>query len=128
MLNMAILAKNNAMTDSTQQTAKRIGSLIAQRRKARGLTQAQVAESMGISNDALSRMERGGIMPSIPRLIQLSQILNCQTADFLTHSSPTLSDQSKRLETLLSKLDESEREEFLQMVENLLQWHLSRPN
>ena len=125
---MAILAKNNAMTDSTQQTAKRIGSLIAQRRKARGLTQAQVAESMGISNDALSRMERGGIMPSIPRLIQLSQILNCQTADFLTHSSPTLSDQGKRLETLLSKLDESEREEFLQMVENLLQWHLSRPN
>ncbi len=118
------LAIDGSMSSSTHELNKRIGRRIAEKRKARGLTQAYLAEAMGISNDAISRMERGGIMPSIPRLIQLSELLECETAEFLTHASPTTSDQTQRLATLLSKLPEHERESFLFMVDAMIAWHI----
>ncbi len=46
-----------------KEIAKKIGRTIAEYRQATGLTQAQVAEILDISNDAVSRMERGDIMP-----------------------------------------------------------------
>lgn len=70
-------------------------------------------------------MERGGIMPSIPRLIQLAEILDCKTTDFLIGSSPRLIDQLERMHDILSRLDELEREKFLDMVESMVDWHLN---
>lgn len=114
------------MNDNNQKIAKRIGNMIAKHRKQKQLTQAQLAEKLDISTDAMSRMERGGIMPTVPRLIQLAEILECETADFLTNSSPLFSDQLKRMNDILAKLEESEREGFLDMVENMVAWHLGQ--
>ncbi len=114
-----------AMSDDNQKIAERIGQMIAKYRKQKQLTQAGLAEKMNISNDAMSRMERGGIMPSIPRLIQLAEILDCKTTDFLIGSSPRLIDQLERMHDILSRLDELEREKFLDMVESMVDWHLN---
>lgn len=114
------------MNDNNQKIAKRIGKMIAKHRKQKQLTQAQLAEKLDISTDAMSRMERGGIMPTVPRLIQVAQILECETADFLTHSSPLFNDQLRRMNDILTKLEESEREGFLDMVENMVVWHLGQ--
>ena len=46
------------MLDKNEQLLQTIGQAIAKYRQASGLTQAQLAEMLGISNDAVSRMER----------------------------------------------------------------------
>ena len=112
------------MKTDTRTLNKRIGARIADRRKATGLTQAQVAEAMGLSNDAISRMERGNIMPTVQRLVQLSELFDCETADFLTQSSPTLPDQIRRVADLLASLPEAERESFLGLMETMMAWHI----
>ncbi len=69
-------------------------------------------------------MERGTIMPSVVRLVQLSEVLDCETADFLTYSSSTLPDYSKCLHNLLAQLPEHEREAFLLIVDTMIAWHI----
>lgn len=108
---------------STSKTlATKIGTMIAKKRKASHLTQAELAERLEISVDAMSKMERGLIMPSVSRLNTLAEILNCETSEFLVESSPVLSDQTKRLAKLLSQLSEAERERFIQIAEQMVKW------
>ena len=45
---------------------KQFGEQVAALRKARGLTQAQLAEKLNISNKAVSRWETGEGYPEIP--------------------------------------------------------------
>lgn len=109
----------------TQPLAQKIGKLIAQKRKQQALTQACLAEQLGITVDAMSKMERGVIKPSVERLEELAVILQCQTADFLTQTSTSVSDQDQRIQKLLQKLSPKEREGVVQMVELVVAWHLN---
>lgn len=102
--------------------AAKIGTMIAKKRKACTLTQAELAERLDISVDAMSKMERGLILPSITRLNTLAEILNCETTTFLTDSSPIISDQLRRIESLLTQLNEHEREELIKIIEQMVAW------
>ncbi len=53
---------------------EQLGSRIAARRRARGLTQGQVAERMGVSPQAVSKWERGR---SCPDLIFIDELCAC---------------------------------------------------
>ena len=55
--------------------AQRVGAAIAARRKQRGYTQSQLAERLSISQEALSRMEKGIISPKFSRLEDLADAL-----------------------------------------------------
>lgn len=112
-------------TNNPQTLAIKIGMMIAKKRKAKHLTQAILAEKLDISVDAISKMERGQILPSVARLNELATILDCETAEFLTQSSPVLSDQVRRLTELLAPLDESQREELIQIIEQIIAWQLT---
>ena len=59
------------VSEKRQQLIYTIGQSIAKYRQAAGLTQAQLAEILGIGNDAVSRMERGTTTPTITRLLEL---------------------------------------------------------
>ena len=52
-----------------------IGRPIAKHRLESGPTQEQVAELLEIGDEAVSRMERGLVMPTVARLVQLAEIL-----------------------------------------------------
>lgn len=86
-----------------------IGQSIAKRRQQAGLTQEQVAERLGIGYVAVSRMERGLVMPTVARLYQLAEILGCSSADLLDENSPLADDQARRLYLLFARLSESDR-------------------
>lgn len=101
-----------------------IGKALAKHRKVAGLTQSQVAERLDISIDAVSRMERGGILPSVTRLMQFSEIFNCTTADLITQTSPNKNDQIQRIDELLSSVDKDEREQLMMIVESLVKWRV----
>lgn len=101
---------------------KLIGSAIAKYRIAAGMTQAQVAEKLNISNEAVSRMERGTIMPTVARLIQLAEIFQCSAAHLLIDSSHALNDQSQKLNELLAQLNENERIKLMEIIEMMIAW------
>ena len=111
--------------DSTQRDlGAAIGRAVAKYRVSAGLTQAQVAEMLDVSIDAVSRMERGGIMPTVARLIRLAEIFGCEAADMLTEASPLANDQARYLADLLGKLNEESRAELVAVIERMAAWYL----
>ena len=96
---------------------KRIGKAIAKYRQQSGLTQEQVAEFLQIGNEAVSRMERGLIMPNVIRLLELAEIFQCTAADLLAESSPRLFDKTHHIHTVLSELAENDRQLMLHFLE-----------
>ncbi|OOF47321.1 helix-turn-helix domain-containing protein [Rodentibacter trehalosifermentans] len=88
---------------------KRIGKTIAKYRQQSGFTQEQVAEILEIGNEAVSRMERGIIIPNAVRLIELAEIFGCTAADLIGESSPRASDQLHHIHRVMIDLTESDR-------------------
>ena len=77
------------MNINHEEINRRIGRAIAQYRQRSGLTQEQVAEKLQIGNEAVSRMERGLIMPNVVRLLELAEIFDCTAAELLAeHPRP----------------------------------------
>lgn len=116
------------MIDKNQQVINTIGRAIAKYRQAVGLTQAQLAEILGIGNDAVSRMERGTTVPTVQRLLELSEIFQCEIADLITESSYRSIDQARMIEKQLDRLNENERAEFLHLIEQMIEWKLNSKN
>lgn len=113
------------MTSSVQKqrlTNQSIGATIAKQRKACGMTQAQLAERLELSIDAISRLERGNIALSVARLVELAEIFNCEIIDFLDEASSRPRDQARKLEVMLAQLDESKRQGLLQLIEHIIEW------
>jgi transcriptional regulator with XRE-family HTH domain len=101
------------------QLAGMIGRAIAKHRVASGFTQEQVAEALGIGNEAVSRMERGIVMPTVARLVELAEIFGCDAADLLTEASSRASDQAKHIGQLLAKLSANDRAMVIEILERL---------
>lgn len=99
--------------------AQVVGRAIARNRIAAGLTQEQVAEQLGIGNEAVSRIERGLVMPNVARLMELADTFDCDIADLLTEVSSRSSDQAKHLARLLSGVGAKDREMIVEIVERL---------
>lgn len=99
--------------------ARAIGSAISKRRKSAGLTQEHVAERLNIGSEAVSRMERGTVIPTVARLVELADIYGCPVADLLVESSNRSDDQSRIIGGMLKKLSDSDRALVLEIVEKL---------
>ncbi len=61
----------------------KIGLFLAAVRKRNGLTQADLAERLGVSNKTVSRWETGQTMPDYSQVLNLCQLLNISVYDFL---------------------------------------------
>lgn len=62
---------------------KKIGKIIAKRRKEKGLTQNDLADILSVSNKTISKWETGGGLPDISLLIDLSKALDISIDDLL---------------------------------------------
>lgn len=103
----------------TGQLAERIGQVIAVRRAACGLTQEDVAERLGVGLAAVSRLERGLIMPTVGRLVELAEILQCNATDLMSEVSTGTNDQAQRLAQVLSKLKDHDRAVLVDAMERI---------
>lgn len=106
---------------NTKHLAGLVGAAIARQRTACDLTQDEVAERLGIGAEAVSRIERGLVMPNIERLMQLAEIFGCEAADLLTESSPRAEDQAARISRMLAQLGPADRQMVLELIERLSQ-------
>ena len=61
----------------------KIGTYIASKRKALGLTQKQVAEKLGMSDKSVSKWERGICLPDVSVYLELCEILDITINEFL---------------------------------------------
>lgn len=114
------------MSIDKQQFAKQLGMNIAKYRQQKNLTQEQLAELLGIGNEAISRIERGVSMPSLMRLVELANVFQCGIADLFTYSNATEKDQTEYLSLLFSKVSKQDRYFILEMVEKMVNHLKSR--
>lgn len=99
--------------------AKAIGKTMARLRQAKGMTQEAVAEQLQIGNEAVSRLERGVVMPTIARLLELAVLFDCDLAELVEGVSPRSTDQAHYLGRLLSQLNEQDRRLVVDVAEKL---------
>lgn len=96
-----------------------VGRAVARQRTRAALTQEEVAERLGVGNEAVSRIERGVVIPNITRLVELAAIFNCEAAELLTESSQRPDDQAARISRLLASLNQTDRQLVMELVERL---------
>ncbi|WP_095108616.1 helix-turn-helix domain-containing protein [Pseudomonas sp. Irchel 3E20] len=89
--------------------AHRVGATIAFRRKAKGLTQAYMAEAIGVEKETISRMENGVISISLTRLQQMSEVLECSLSDLVRASANDAHSHSQSVNELIQSLPTEER-------------------
>jgi transcriptional regulator with XRE-family HTH domain len=99
---------------------KAIGRVIAKRRTERSMTQEYVAERLGVGYEAVSRIERGAIMPTIGKLIQLAGVFNCPIEELLVESSNRATDQGAVLSKMIDGLSETDRTFMLEIIEKMV--------
>jgi transcriptional regulator with XRE-family HTH domain len=108
-------------TDDAQDAllAARVGTAIAEQRRARGLTQAKLAEMIDLEQEAISRWERGTRVPTLHRLQQLSDALDCSVDQLLQRGSKRPDDQMAMIADALDGLDSEERLLIVNFVQQL---------
>jgi transcriptional regulator with XRE-family HTH domain len=107
---------------STSKLAANVGEIAREARQRSGLTQADVAERVGLATEVYGRLERGRMLPSVPSLRRLCIALRTPSDTFLglntgevatwvAESDPPEYDESpelRRLMRTLRKLDASQ--------------------
>lgn len=88
----------------------KIGRFIAERRKMRSLTQAQLAEKLNITDRAVSKWENGRSLPDSSIMLELCDILEITVNDLLCGEVVVVEKYDKNLEkNLLEMMKEKEK-------------------
>ena len=82
----------------------KIGKFIAERRKAVGFTQAQLAEKLNITDRAVSKWETGRAMPDTSIMLELCDVLKITVNDLLCGEVITMENYNKKLEDNLLEM------------------------
>jgi transcriptional regulator with XRE-family HTH domain len=87
----------------------RLARNIAARRKALGLTQAQLAEKLGVETETLSRFERGKHLPSLATLERLAGLLQVTVSELLAEQPKMADDDALVISSWITHLDEDDK-------------------
>ena len=80
------------------------GKFIAECRKEKKLTQAQLAEKLNITDRAVSKWETGSSMPDSSIMLELCSLLNISVNELLTGGKIDMSDMDKYKENAENNL------------------------
>ncbi|OGQ35974.1 MAG: hypothetical protein A3G39_08865 [Deltaproteobacteria bacterium RIFCSPLOWO2_12_FULL_43_16] len=92
-----------------------IGKQVAKIRREKGFTQAQLAESLDVATETISRLERGVSIPSLKTLENISLILNIKLKDLFDFEYPQKSTgtaREKEIAKLTAFLKQKKAEEI----------------
>ena len=87
----------------------KIGKFIAECRKGKNLTQAQLAEKLNITDRAISKWETGKGMPDPSIMLDLCNELNISVNELLSGEMIEMKDYNKKTEELLIKFATKEK-------------------
>lgn len=77
------MAQRSTNNPECRALAAVIARNLRKRRLAHGLSQAEVAEVLGVSVESFSRIERGLSLPSFPTLLRMATMFGAQAGDLL---------------------------------------------
>lgn len=89
----------------------KIGKFIASCRKEQGMTQAVLAEKLGISDRAISKWETGKSMPDSGIMLELCELLKINVNELLSGEHITMEDYNAKSEEVILGL-KSENEKY----------------
>lgn len=102
---------------------RKIGALLRDLRKEKGITQEELAEKMMVSNRTVSRWETGSNLPDIEILIELSDFYNVDLREILDGEKKGEKIMDKDLkETIIKVADykEEEKKRFVKFINIVL--------
>ena len=79
----------------------KIGKFIAERRKNKNMTQAQLAEKVGVTDRAVSKWENGRSMPDSSIMLELCGVLSITVNDLLYGEVVTVNNYNEKMENIL---------------------------
>ncbi|WP_455544515.1 helix-turn-helix domain-containing protein [Intestinibacter sp.] len=85
---------------------EKIGKFIAECRKEKGMTQAQLAEQLGITNRAVSKWENAKCMPDVSVMISLCEILNISVNELLSGEKLSMNEYKEKAEQNMLEIQE----------------------
>ena len=98
----------------------KIGRFIAERRKACALTQAQLAERLGITDRAVSKWENGRSMPDSALMLELCGILGITVNELLSGEQVEMTNYNRIAEENLVEMKRREEENTARLLK--LEW------
>ena len=96
--------------------AKLFGEAIAERRHARGMTQEEFANKLGLSIDSVSRMENGRMAPKMSRFQDIAEVLGCSVTDLFRKTDGRASDRAVTITEILEPLSDDAQEALVDIV------------
>lgn len=98
----------------------KMGKLIAEIRKEKGMTQDELGELLGVNGKAVSKLECGINLPDISLLNNLSDILEVEIKDLLNGRKSLDKNEEERLKVAEEKLREKNRKRKNKIVGTIL--------
>ena len=94
----------------------KIGRFIAECRKAKGLTQAALAEKLGITDRAVSKWETGKSLPDASIMLELCKLLEFDVNELLTGEHITMENYKDKAEENLLEMRKEVEEKNRQLL------------
>ena len=107
--------------DYERQIAREVGASIKARRVELGLSQDALAELLEVGPEAVSRMERGAVSLTIPKLVELANALKSPVEAFLPGASRSVQSGAQQVGLMLQNLDKRDAKFVVEMVERMTQ-------
>lgn len=107
--------------------AKSVSVRIRERRHALGLSQSGLAELAGVSPELVSRIERGRCLPSVPTLVEFSNVLRTTPNDLLGFEQPLDDEELRPLLDAVNALGPAQRAEIRRIAEALAKYQSDVP-
>ena len=128
MAKRAIKKRGVATVEGLETIAQRLVRL----RKERGLTQAQMAKRLGVSQPVVSDYERGGLRLHGELILRVAEILDVSANELLgldTNAAPKKRGPQSQLEkqmAAIASLPRKEQQQLLAVVEAFISQHATR--
>ncbi|MDR2077124.1 MAG: helix-turn-helix domain-containing protein [Desulfovibrio sp.] len=93
-----------------------LGKNIAERRRRLGLSQKELATKLGITQDAMARMEKGSMAPKMARLPCLAEALRCSVTHLFRRHDEDAEALAASIADILRTVPPEGREALLDLV------------
>jgi len=107
--------RNDGKKHSYNPDLAMIGENIRKRREALGMSQTELANSIGTSRASISEYENGEREMGLSKLIAISKELDCQAGE-LVSKQQIVSDSDIRMSTLMERLSRLSEKELLKVI------------
>lgn len=98
-----------SLKEVTAMDQEKIGSFLAENRKAKGFTQIEFAEKLGVSNKSVSRWETGKNMPDVSLFLPICDALDISVNELLIGERITTQENKKADEILVDTIQASNK-------------------